>query len=163
MEQVEAALAEAQEGNQIYREGIDNMLEQAHEYKYKHVMDTSAWHRSYRDQLTLERQENLELRCKHIDMAASAARGNEALRNFRRVWEGSDQILALQSQVTEYRQLARFYKRRAYAYGDPDDDRASLYSSDSDIAEPDDHPSPEGMEHDQDSDNGAPGSIHMNA
>jgi hypothetical protein len=63
------------------------MLERLHAFKLKTTMDMAAWHRSYRDQLSREREENVQLRTKIADMAAAGERGNRKLREFRRRWD----------------------------------------------------------------------------
>ncbi len=109
------------------------MLDQLHAFKLKTVQDMSAWHRSYRDQLAHERNENLELRCRLTDMGASAARGAESLRLFRREWEDSPMYHELKVEVTKYRQMCRTWKRMALRELPSDD---SEFSDDSDVIDP---------------------------
>src|SRR5579871_6566180 len=70
-----------------YAKIMGDMLEKLHAFKLKTTADMCAWHSSYRNQLADEREENLNLRLRIADMQASAARGLEALRKFRRDWE----------------------------------------------------------------------------
>lgn len=112
---------------------MGDMLEKLHAFKLKTTTDMSAWHRSYRNQLAEEREENLNLRLKIADMQASAARGNEALRNFRRLWEEDPKNNALKVENVALRQEKRAWKRMALRYLDPDD---SEFSDDDDLIDP---------------------------
>jgi hypothetical protein len=109
------------------------MLQQVHDFKHKTSMDMAAWHRSYRDQLAEERQENLSLRCRISDMQASATRGAEQLRLFRRGWDQSDAFMDLKTENTSLRQQCRTWKRMALRYLPSDD---SEFSDDDDVIDP---------------------------
>lgn len=109
---------------------LKNMLAQLHVHKAKEVEDTAAWHRSYRKQLDVERQENANLRCEIFDKMAAASRGMESLRQARRLLEDSDPMMDLRIEVIAKRREARTWKRKALALL-PDDD--SEFSSNSDI------------------------------
>lgn len=109
------------------------MLEQVHHFKLKTTEDMCAWHRSYRQQLEVERLANLNLRNTIADMQASAARGAEWLRKFQREWNGSPAYFEHLAEAKKYRQLARTWKRMALpelADGD------SEYSDDDDLIDP---------------------------
>ncbi len=112
---------------------MGDMLEKLHAFKLKTTTDMSVWHRSYRNQLADEREENLNLRLKIADMQASAARGNEALRNFRRLWEDDPKNNALKVENVALRQEKRAWKRMALRHLDPDD---SEFSDDDDVIDP---------------------------
>ena len=112
---------------------MGNALELAHAYKLKTTLDMCAWHRSYRDQLAAERAENLELRCRLSDMQASAARGMEQLRLFRRGWDRSDLVMELRTEIVSLRQQARGWKRVALSELPSDD---SEFSDDDDVIDP---------------------------
>jgi hypothetical protein len=112
---------------------MGQQLEMLHAFKLKTSLDMAAWHKSYRDQLAAEREENMKLRCTIFDMQASAARGAEFLRNFRRNWDRSDLFYEQQAEITKYRQMARFYKRMAFSELPSDD---SEFSDDSDLVDP---------------------------
>ncbi|KAI9742223.1 MAG: hypothetical protein M1818_004123 [Claussenomyces sp. TS43310] len=116
-----------------YAKSMSNMLEQIHAFKIKTIEDMSAWHHSYRNQLEHEREENLKLRCHISDMQASAARGAEALRDFRRDWDGSPAYFAWMSEHTYLKQMCRSWKRMALS-NLPDDD--SEFSDDDDMIDP---------------------------
>lgn len=109
---------------------MGNALELAHAYKLKTTLDMCAWHRSYRDQLATEREENLNLRCRITDMQASAARGMEQLRLLQRAWEGSDLVMELRTEIVSLRQQARGWKRLALSELPSDD---SEFTDDSDV------------------------------
>lgn len=114
---------------------LKSMLAQLHAHKAREVEDTAAWHRSYRNQLDIERQENVALRCELYDKVAAAARGMEALRRARRILEDSDPMMELRIELIARRREARTWKRKALSML-PDDD--SEFSSNSDIADDDD-------------------------
>jgi len=116
-----------------YAKAMSQMLDQLHGFKLKTTQDMSAWHMSYRNQLSQERSENLELRCKISDMGASAARGMEALRKFRRGWEDSPMYHELKVENTKLRQMNRTWRRMALRELPSDD---SEFSDDSDIIDP---------------------------
>ncbi|OBT47317.1 hypothetical protein VE00_02126 [Pseudogymnoascus sp. WSF 3629] len=112
---------------------MGNALEMGHAYKLKTTLDMCAWHRSYRDQLAAERAENLELRCRISDMQASAARGMEQMRLFRRGWDRSDLVMELRTEIVSLRQQARGWKRVALSELASDD---SEFSDDDDVIDP---------------------------
>ncbi|KFY38551.1 hypothetical protein V495_06485 [Pseudogymnoascus sp. VKM F-4514 (FW-929)] len=112
---------------------MGNALEMGHAYKLKTTLDMCAWHRSYRDQLAAERAENLELRCRISDMQASAARGMEQMRLFRRGWDRSDLVMEMRAEIVSLRQQARGWKRVALSELDSDD---SEFSDDDDVIDP---------------------------
>lgn len=92
-----------------------------------------AWHRSYRNQLAEEREENLALRGRIADMMGAAARANEWLRKAIRAYEDDPHHEKLKVRVIDYKQRARCYKRMAMPLY-PDDD--SEWSDDDDIIDP---------------------------
>ncbi|KFZ04448.1 hypothetical protein V502_10143 [Pseudogymnoascus sp. VKM F-4520 (FW-2644)] len=112
---------------------MGNALEMGHAYKLKTTLDMCAWHRSYRDQLAAERAENLELRCRISDMQASAARGMEQMRLFRRGWDRSDLVMEMRAEIVSLRQQARGWKRVALSELPSDD---SEFSDDDDVIDP---------------------------
>lgn len=112
---------------------MGNALEMGHAYKLKTTLDMCAWHRSYREQLAAERAENLELRCRISDMQASAARGMEQMRLFRRGWDRSDLVMEMRAEIVSLRQQARGWKRVALSELDSDD---SEFSDDDDVIDP---------------------------
>ncbi|KFY69955.1 hypothetical protein V499_09588, partial [Pseudogymnoascus sp. VKM F-103] len=112
---------------------MGNALELGHAYKLKTTLDMCAWHRSYRDQLAAERAENLELRCRISDMQASAARGMEQMRLFRRGWDRSDLVMEMRAEIVSLRQQARGWKRVALSELASDD---SEFSDDDDVVDP---------------------------
>lgn len=112
---------------------MGKMLEQVHAFKLKTTEDMCTWHRSYRQQLEVERRTNLELRNTISDMQASAARGQEALRNFRREWDGSPAYFETMAKNVELRQLCRTWKRMALPELADDD---SEFSDDDDLIDP---------------------------
>ncbi len=114
-------------------ETLANQNKLLHEMKVKTSDDILWWHTSYRDQLADEREENLRLRNQIVDMQASAARGNEALRQFRRIYDRSDLFYELKTQIVFHRQNARAWKRQAMKLL-PDDD--SEFSDDDDLIDP---------------------------
>lgn len=114
---------------------LKNMLAQMHAHKAREVADTCAWHRSYRNQLDIERQENVALRCEIFDKMAAASRGMEALRQARRRIEDSDSIMELRTELIAKRREARSWKRMAMKLLEQDD---SAFSSNSDIADDED-------------------------
>ena len=116
-----------------YAKVMGDMLEKLHAFKLKTTTDMSAWHRSYRNQLADEREENLNLRLRIADMQASAARGAEALRNFRRGWEEDPKHTALKVENIALRQEKRAWKRMALRHLDPND---SEFSDDDDQIDP---------------------------
>jgi len=116
-----------------YAGAVGNFLDMAHAYKLKTTLDMCTWHRSYRDQLAAERAENLELRARITDMQASAARGMEHMRKFRRAWDGSDLVMELRTEIVSLRQHARGWKRVAL-FELPSDD--SEFSDDDDVVDP---------------------------
>lgn len=118
---------------QQYANAMQSMLEQAHAFKVKTANDMAVWHRSYRDQLAAEREENLRLRLQVGDMQAAAQRGNEYLQSFLREWDGSDRVMKMKEEVVFYRQNARAWKRTALKML-PDDD--SEFSDDDDLIDP---------------------------
>ena len=118
---------------QSYANAMQSMLEQAHAFKVKTANDMAVWHRSYRDQLAAEREENLRLRLQVGDMQAAAQRGNEYLQSFLREWDGSERVMKMREEVVYYRQNARAWKRTALKML-PDDD--SEFSDDDDIIDP---------------------------
>lgn len=140
--QLRNELANAKEALEWERESVvmcmttlKTMLAQLHAHKAKEVEDTAAWHRSYRRQLDIERQENVALRCEIFDKMAAASRGMESLRQARRILEDSDQMMELRIELIAKRREARTWKRKALSIL-PDDD--SEFSSNSDIADDDD-------------------------
>ena len=116
-----------------YATAMQSMLEQAHAFKVKTANDMAVWHRSYRDQLAAEREENLRLRLQVGDMQAAAQRGNEYLQSFLREWDGAERVMKMREEVTFYRQNARAWKRTALKML-PDDD--SEFSDDDDLIDP---------------------------
>ncbi|KAL5350218.1 hypothetical protein ACLOAV_005256 [Pseudogymnoascus australis] len=112
---------------------MGNALEMGHAYKLKTTLDMCAWHRSYREQLAAERAENLELRCHISDMQASAARGLEQMRLFRRGWDRSDLVMEMRAEIVSLRQQARGWKRVALSELASDD---SEFSDDDDVIDP---------------------------
>lgn len=118
---------------QQYATAMQSMLEQAQVFKVKTANDMAVWHRSYRDQLAAEREENLRLRLQVGDMQAAAQRGNEYLQSFLREWDGSERVMKMREEVTFYRQNARAWKRTALKML-PDDD--SEFSDDDDLIDP---------------------------
>lgn len=118
---------------QQYAQAMQGMLEQAHAFKVKSAGDMAAWHRSYRDQLAAEREENLKLRLQVGDMQAAAQRGNEYLESFLREWDGSERVMKMKEEVIYYRQTARAWKRTALKML-PDDD--SEFSDNDDLIDP---------------------------
>ncbi|ELR04518.1 hypothetical protein GMDG_06813 [Pseudogymnoascus destructans 20631-21] len=112
---------------------MGNALELCHAYKLKTTLDMCAWHRSYRDQLAAERAENVELRCRISDMQASAARGMEQMRLFRRGWDRSDLVMEMRAEIVSLRQQARGWKRVALSELASDD---SEFSDDDDVVDP---------------------------
>ena len=116
-----------------YAKVMADMLEKLHAFKLKTTADMSAWHRSYRNQLADEREENLNLRLRLADMQASAARGAESLRKFRRGWEEDPKNHALKIENIALRQEKRAWKRMALRHLDPDD---SEFSDDDDQIDP---------------------------
>lgn len=112
---------------------MGDMLEKLHAFKLKTTMDMSAWHRSYRNQLASEREENLNLRLCIADMQAAAGRGAEALRQFRRRWEDNLEYSELRLQNIALRQEKRAWKRLALKEMDPND---SEFSDDDDEIDP---------------------------
>lgn len=112
---------------------MGNAVEMGHAYKLKTTLDMCAWHRSYRDQLAAERAENLELRCRISDMQASAARGMEQMRLFRRGWDRSDLVMEMRAEIVSLRQQARGWKRVALSELPSDD---SEFSDDDDVIDP---------------------------
>lgn len=112
---------------------MGNMLEQVHTFKAKTVSDMAVWHRSYRSQLAAERDENLKLRSQIIEMQASAARGMDHLRKFRRGWEGSELHHELKVENISLRQQLRTWKRMALRELPSDD---SEFSDDDDVVDP---------------------------
>ena len=112
---------------------MGDMLDKLHSFKLKTTADMSAWHRSYRNQLADEREENLNLRLRLADMQASAARGAEALRQFRRGWEEDPKHNDLKIENIALRQEKRAWKRMALRYLDPND---SEFSDDDDQIDP---------------------------
>lgn len=116
-----------------YAKSMGKMLEQVHAFKLKTTEDMCAWHRSYRQQLELERRTNQELRNTIADMQAAAGRGQAALRNFRREWDGTPAYFETMAKNVELRQLCRTWKRMALSEL-PDDD--SEFSDDDDLIDP---------------------------
>lgn len=116
-----------------YAHAIGHFLELAHASKLKTTLDMCAWHRSYRTQLAAERAENLELRARITDMQASAARGMEHMRQFRRAWDGSDLVMELRAEIVSLRQQSRGWKRVALSELASDD---SEFSDDDDVVDP---------------------------
>lgn len=116
-----------------YATVMRDMLQRLHEFKIKTTTDMSAWHKSYRKQLAEEREENLNLRLRLADMQASASRGAEALRKFRRGWEEDPELTALHTENIALRQEKRAWKRMALRHLDPDD---SEFSDDDDMIDP---------------------------
>lgn len=112
---------------------LSDILEKVHKYKEQHEIDTLAWHKNYRKQLSDEREENLALRNQINDMRAAACRANEWLRKLRRALTDNDELNELRIQVVQYRLERRFWKRMAMPMI-PDDD--SEWSDDDDIIDP---------------------------
>ncbi len=116
-----------------YAKVMADMLEKLHAFKLKTTTDMGMWHTSYRNQLAEEREENLNLRLRISDMQAAAARGAEALRNFRRGWEEDPRFNDLKVENIKLRQEKRSWKRMALRHLDPDD---SEFSDDDDMIDP---------------------------
>jgi hypothetical protein len=116
-----------------YAKVMADMLQKLHEFKLKTTTDMATWHRSYRNQLADEREENLNLRLRIADMQAAAARGAESLRKFRRGWEEDPRHSALKVENVQLRQEKRAWKRIALRHLDPDD---SEFSDDDDMIDP---------------------------
>lgn len=140
--ELRTALANTKEALEWERDSValcmntmKNMLAQLHAHKAKEVADSSAWHRSYRNQLDIERQENVALRSEIFDKMAAASRGMEALRQARRLLEDSDPIQELRTELIAKRREARTWKRKALPLLADDD---SEFSSNSDIDDEDD-------------------------
>ncbi|CZS92194.1 hypothetical protein WAI453_000129 [Rhynchosporium graminicola] len=112
---------------------LADITEKMHRFKEQHEMDTLAWHKNYRQQLTDERQENLELRNQINDMKAAACRANEHLRDMRKFVTDHDELHELRVQNVQFRQERRFWKRKAMPLI-PDDD--SEWSDDDDLIDP---------------------------
>lgn len=96
-----------------YARAMDTMVRQLHDYKANQVVEIARWHRSYRDQLAEEREENARLREQIWDMNRRAACANEMLREFRNNYEKSEERWARRVDHTATRQEIRFWKRMA--------------------------------------------------
>lgn len=107
-----------------------NMLRQVHDYKANQVEEVSSWHRSYRNQLAAEREENCRLREQIWEMQCRAGRANESLREFRRRYEESEERWNRRVDNIAARQEIRFWKRMAMPEI-PDDD--PYWSDDDDL------------------------------
>lgn len=107
-----------------------NMLRQVHDYKANQVEEISSWHRSYRNQLATEREENCRLREQVWEMQRRAGRANEYLREFRRRYEESEERWNRRVDTISARQEIRFWKRMAMPEI-PDDD--AYWSDDDDL------------------------------
>ena len=113
-----------------YARAMGNMVRQLHDYKANQVVEIARWHRSYRDQLAEEREENARLREQIWEMNRRAARANEMLREFRNHYEESEERWARRVDHTATRQEIRFWKRMAMPEI-PDDD--PYWSDDDDL------------------------------
>lgn len=113
-----------------YARSMGNMVRQLHDYKANQVVEVSRWHRSYRDQLAEEREENARLREQIWGMNSRAARANEMLREFRNCYEESEERWGRRVDHTATRGEIRFWKRMAMPEI-PDDD--PYWSDDDDL------------------------------
>jgi hypothetical protein len=120
-EQAELEARENLETAWAYARSMKRQLELVHAFKARTVADMCAWHRSYHEQLAVERAANLELRERVSDMAMHAAEGARSLVDFRRDWDGTPAHLKQVLDGTVQRQLCRTWKRMAMPFL-PDDD-----------------------------------------
>jgi Zn-dependent oligopeptidase len=63
---------------------LADLKDKVHAFKEQTESDCLAWHKSYRNQLAIEREENMNLRNQIFDMQAAAGRANGHLRDLRR-------------------------------------------------------------------------------
>lgn len=63
---------------------LADIKEKVHAFKEQTESDCLAWHKSYRNQLAMEREENMNLRNQIFDMHAAAGRANGHLRDMRK-------------------------------------------------------------------------------
>jgi len=112
---------------------LEDIKEKMHRFKAQNEADTLAWHKSYREQLALERDTNLQLNNQINDMRAAACRANGHLRDLRRYLTDHDELHELRVQNHQYRQERRYWKRMAMPLI-PDDD--PMWSDDDDIIDP---------------------------
>lgn len=101
-------------------------------YKETTARDFLAWHRSYREQLAQEREENLKLRLQIDDMQASARRLNDHHIGIRRCLDRGDVWGNLESEAKGWRHEARFWKRLALKELSEDDE---IFSDDDDLTD----------------------------
>jgi hypothetical protein len=106
---------------QEYARAMGDMVKRLHEYKANQVAEISQWHKSYRNQLAAERDENARLREQIWDMQARAGRANDALRKFRHHYEESEERWQRAADYMALKQQVRFWKRMAMPHL-PDDD-----------------------------------------
>jgi len=112
---------------------LADVRDKMHEFKARHESETLAWHKSYRNQLAFEREQNLGLNNQTNNMRAAACRANDHMRGLRRHLSDDPELHELRVQVHQYRKERRFYKRMAFKLM-PEDD--SEFSDDDDLRDP---------------------------
>ncbi|KAI1812626.1 hypothetical protein GGS20DRAFT_557123 [Poronia punctata] len=116
-----------------YAKVFENIINQFHAYKQKHVTDIAAWHRSYRAQLAEARAENCRLREQMWEMQEHASRANDLLRNFGKKLDEDPARWEKRVSDIGRRQEVRFWKRMAFPEIAQDD---PFWSDDDDIIDP---------------------------
>ncbi|KAI0148834.1 hypothetical protein GGR57DRAFT_230659 [Xylariaceae sp. FL1272] len=117
-----------------YAKALENMINQFHAYKQKHVADIAAWHHSYRNQLAEARAENCRLREQMWDMQEHASRANDMLRGFRKKIDEDEGRWDKRVRERARKQELRFWKRMAMP--EIEDDEEGFWSDDDDLVDP---------------------------
>ncbi|KAG9241715.1 hypothetical protein BJ878DRAFT_427525 [Calycina marina] len=109
---------------------LADIRDKMHEFKSRTETDILAWHKSYRNQLAFEREQNLQLNNTINEMRASACRANGYLREMRRCITDNPEWHELRVQNAQFRQERRMWKRMALPLMPHDD---SDFSDDDDL------------------------------
>ncbi|KAI1331697.1 hypothetical protein F5Y16DRAFT_241297 [Xylariaceae sp. FL0255] len=117
-----------------YAKVFENIINQFHAYKQKHVADITAWHRSYRAQLAEARAENCRLREQMWEMQEHASRADDMLREFRKKFDEDEKRWDKRVRERAKKQELRFWKRMAMP--EINDDEEGFWSDDDDIVDP---------------------------
>ena len=112
---------------------LDDTLDKVHDFRVREDARVLAWHKSYRDQLAEERNRNLELNNRILDMQEHAAKASEYLRKAQRLHDDSPEWQELHIQNDAYRKEIRYWKRMAMPLI-PDD--SDFWSDDDDLIDP---------------------------
>ncbi|TAQ86020.1 hypothetical protein B7494_g5675 [Chlorociboria aeruginascens] len=126
---------------------LSDVLDKMHDFKAKNESDYLAWHKSYRNQLAAEREENLELRCRIADMQAHAANASAWIRKAQRWHDDHDEFHELKVLNQFHRLRGRFFRRLALPHI-PDDD-PDEWSDDDDLIDPEEKKRLEKMKNDR--------------